>query len=392
MKPATNMTLFPTTLGRCALAWSDRGLLGFQLPERNDRQTLAALRERLPREASPGAGERPAWVDETMARVAAHLAGKAQDFGAVPLDMAGIASFHQTIYRAMRSLAPGRLVTYGELAALAGSPGAARAVGQAMRRNRFPLIIPCHRVVASGGKPGGYSAADGLETKERLLALEGTSLHARRSLFDGEGRTPVNRVRALRTLKAADPALAALIARVGPFRLVPDVTTSTFEALAESIIYQLIATKAAETILGRYLALFGGRHPTPEALAASTVERIRGVGVSRAKASALLDLAAKTLDGTVPSLDQLATMSDEAIVERLTQVRGVGRWTVEMLLIFRLGRPDVLPIADLGVLKGLNVMLGRKSMPSPKELGRRGERWRPYRTIASWYLWRATEL
>ncbi len=166
-----------------------------------------------------------------------------------------------------------------------------------------------------------------------------------------------------------------------------------FQTLARSIVYQQLNGRAAATILGRVHAIYGGRkHFKPEAAATTTDELLRAAGLSRAKTAALKDLAAKTIDGTVPTARALVSKTDAEIIERLTAIRGVGRWTVEMLLIFRLGRPDVLPIDDYGVRKGLQRLLGAKELPSRAELAERGERWRPYRSAASWYLWRACEL
>ena len=154
-----------------------------------------------------------------------------------------------------------------------------------------------------------------------------------------------------------------------------------------------LSGKAAATILGRMVALFRPRRfPRPEDLLEASEERLRSAGISRGKAAALKDLAAKALDGTVPPLAKLQKMSDDEIVEQLTAVRGIGRWTVEMLLIFRLGRPDVLPVDDYGVRKGFGIFRGKKELPSKEELQKYGERWRPYRSVASWYMWRALEL
>jgi 3-methyladenine DNA glycosylase/8-oxoguanine DNA glycosylase len=167
---------------------------------------------------------------------------------------------------------------------------------------------------------------------------------------------------------------------------------SPYESLFEAIVYQQLSGRAAGAILARVQALFGGGFPAPSELVGAKNEALRGAGLSRPKIAALRDLSAKALDGMVPDLATLARMGDEAIVERLVLVRGVGRWTVEMLLIFRLGRPDVLPGEDLGLRKGFAAMMGRRALPTPEEVERRGERWRPLRTVASWYLWRAGEL
>lgn len=198
---------------------------------------------------------------------------------------------------------------------------------------------------------------------------------------------------ACRHLAEADPHLGELIRRAGPFTMRPARTQSLFAALARSIVYQQLTGKAAATILGRVIRLFAPRRfPTPDDLLAISPERLREAGLSTAKAAALRDLAARTIDGTVPSLARIRRMEDEEIVERLTTVRGIGPWTVEMLLIFRLGRPDVLPLTDLGVRKGFGLTFRRGKLPEASMMVRRAERWRPYRSVASWYLWRALEL
>jgi DNA-3-methyladenine glycosylase II len=162
--------------------------------------------------------------------------------------------------------------------------------------------------------------------------------------------------------------------------------------LARAIAYQQLHEKAAESILKRFMALFPGRRfPKPDELLAVEEEAIRRAGFSRAKVAALRDLAAKAIDGTVPSGRIVRGLDDETIIERLIAVRGVGRWTVEMLLIFQLGRPDVLPIHDFGLRNGFRIAYGHRSMPTPNQVFRYGERWRPYRTAASWYLWRAAD-
>jgi DNA-3-methyladenine glycosylase II len=162
--------------------------------------------------------------------------------------------------------------------------------------------------------------------------------------------------------------------------------------LARAIAYQQLHEKAAESILRRFMALFPGRRfPTPDDVLAISPQSIRAAGFSRAKILALRDLSSKTLDGTVPVNRVIARLDDEAIVERLIEVRGVGRWTVEMLLIFQLGRPDVLPVDDYGVRNGFRIAYGLRAMPTPREVRRHGERWKPYRTTASWYLWRAAD-
>ena len=201
-----------------------------------------------------------------------------------------------------------------------------------------------------------------------------------------------DREEAVRHLTTADPTLAQLIKRVGPFALQLRHMHNPFEALARNIIYQQLHGSAAAAIHQRVLDLFGSNKLRPQDVIAAPEEELRGAGLSRAKLAALRDLAAKTLDGTVPTLARLRRMGDEEIIERLTEVRGIGRWTVEMLLIFRLGRPDVLPVGDYAVRKGFALTYGLAEMPGPKELESYGERWRPYRSVASWYMWRASEI
>ena len=202
---------------------------------------------------------------------------------------------------------------------------------------------------------------------------------------------------AVLALREADPILARLIDRAGTCGFRATRSQSPFLALAESIAYQQLTGKAAATIFGRFRALYDGdgrrgRGPTPERVIETSDEDLRGAGLSRAKVLALRDLAAKTLDGTVPPAAKLRRLDDEEIIDRLTSIRGIGRWTAEMLLMFRLGRPDVLPATDYGVRKGYAIAYRKRALPTPAALLKRGERWRPYRSVASWYLWRAVDL
>jgi len=193
-------------------------------------------------------------------------------------------------------------------------------------------------------------------------------------------------------LSNCDPCIARLVQEAVAFDPNIDHTQSPYEALLESIAYQSISGKAAATIFARIKALgANGGPPTPEEMLKLKPQALRKAGLSGAKILAMKDLAQKTIDGIVPTHEEALKLSDEELVERLISVRGIGAWTVEMFLIFRLGRPDVLPIHDLGVKKGWSVAYNKKHMPRPKELLAFGERWRPYRTVASWYMWRAFE-
>jgi len=211
--------------------------------------------------------------------------------------------------------------------------------------------------------------------------------------LDGDGKLGIDSARAVQHLRHADSKLAALMDRVGPFRLELKETHSSFAMLSEAIVYQQLTGKAAATIFGRFKAFYPCRRfPKPAEVLATPDAKLRESGLSRAKALALKDLAEKVQSGVVPPVAVLRRMSDEDIVERLTAVRGIGRWTVEMLLIFRLGRPDVLPTGDYGVRKAFALVFRKRALPSPSALARHGERWRPYRTVASWYLWRALDV
>lgn len=198
---------------------------------------------------------------------------------------------------------------------------------------------------------------------------------------------------AVEHLRASDKIMARLIQQVGPCTLKPKNRRSPFEALVTAVTHQQLNGTAAMTILKRVLALYPGkRFPAPEDLINTPEETLRGAGLSRAKTAAIKDIAAKAVEGIVPSSAAIRKLSDVEILERLTSVRGVGPWTVEMLLIFTLGREDVLPVSDYGVRKGFAITYGWKDLPTPKELVEYGRRWSPHRSTAAWYLWRALEL
>lgn len=188
------------------------------------------------------------------------------------------------------------------------------------------------------------------------------------------------------------PLMRRAIASVGPCTLKPETKRAPYESLMRAIAHQQLNGKAAETILGRFCALYPGtKFPKPEQVLTTKATALRSVGFSEAKVRALLDIADKTLAGVVPTGRAIARMSDDAIIERLVSVRGVGRWTVEMLLIFQLGREDVLPVDDFGVRSGFRTLKKLADMPTPKELRAYGERWAPHRTTAAWYLWRVAD-
>ncbi len=489
--------LFDTPIGSCGIAWSGNGIVALQLPEADERATRARMTKLLP---SAAEAEPPAQLREAIAAITDLLSGKPADLSALPLDMQAVPPFHRRVYEAARDIPPGGTLSYGAIATEIGSPGAARAVGQALGRNPFAIIVPCHRVVAANGKLGGFSANGGVTTKARLLALETPNPTA--SSADSSPRTTTNVTRsreaaqvstlqsektkktassakkgatsktagspakakaaangaaakkgttgkasagktaangaaatgkaaansaaatgkaaasgaaakkstagkagagkaadyefspktALAHLRKADPKLGKFIDGAGPFDMIINPADSVFGMLAEAIIYQQLTAKAASTIFGRVCEVTsGGKRPKPKDVLATSEEKLRGAGLSNAKTRALLDLAEKAESGELPTLAKIKQLPDDEIIETLVKVRGVGRWTAEMFLIFRLGRPDVLPLDDYGLRRGYSLVFGTKDLPSKEELTKAGEKWAPYRTAASWYLWKAAE-
>jgi 3-methyladenine DNA glycosylase/8-oxoguanine DNA glycosylase len=233
--------------------------------------------------------------------------------------------------------------------------------------------------------------ANGTTTRPRPAAAAAPP--AAGALGGGDGALGFDPEAAVLHLRAADRTLGRLIEAVGPCRMQLDQAPSVFVALAQAIVYQQLTAKAAATIFSRVRALFprAKEGPTPAQVLRASDEELRSAGLSRQKLLSLQDLSRRAAAGELPTLAEVHGMADEEIIERLTVVRGVGRWTAEMLLMFRLGRPDVLPVDDYGLRKGFALAYRRRELPDKTELAARGARWRPYRTAASWYLWRALE-
>jgi DNA-3-methyladenine glycosylase II len=199
--------------------------------------------------------------------------------------------------------------------------------------------------------------------------------------------SPEGYVKARRTLMRRDPVLGAAIKQIGPCLMADRQRKDHLSALVGSIVSQQLSTKAASTIFGRFTALFPDHHiPNADAIAALDDQTLRGVGLSGQKVSYLRDLSARIIDGRL-NLDELETLPDETVIERLVAVRGFGRWTAEMFLMFRLHRPDILPIDDLGIQNAIQRLYKMRKRPNPKRMLKLGEAWKPYRSVASWYLW-----
>lgn len=383
-------TLIPTTLGPLGLGWSDAGIRHVYLPEATPEATAARLEAKGYKKRRNIARH----LDHSAKRIAQHLRGRPVDLNEVQLDLDHLPDTRKKIYAALRAVPSGTTLTYGELAEKAGMPGTQQSVGTAMGENPCPVVIPCHRVLPASGKLGFYSGPGGAVTKARILRIEGMNIWAPRTPPKrGPDGLEYSWDEAVRHLTKADPILTKHFKRLKGDKLEARAMEDPFLYLARSITFQQLAGAAARTIWGRVLDRFAakGGLPTPESMLAMREPDLRSAGLSAAKTAAMKDLATKALEGIIPHTRDLAKMSDEEIIARLSAVRGVGKWTVEMTLMFRLGRPDVLPVDDLGVRNGFDRVHGRTKKVTPKELTAYAERWRPYRSVASWLMWRVLE-
>lgn len=373
--------LFETVQGCCGVAWCSAGVTRFLLPDTPPLQMKREL------QAASGvnkpAAAPPAWVRALARRVQRHCQGKPQDFASVPLHLPSATAFMQAVYRRAQVIPAGTVMTYGELAEAIGKPGAMRAVGSALGKNPVPLLVPCHRIVAASGKPGGFTSPGGLETKRWLLACEGVSLDKPRVLTAAQWQAAVRHLR-------RDKAMGQLIRQVGPIRFRPQRNEDPLAAFIDAIASQQLATKVAAIILQRLHAVIQVKgKPSARKILTTTDSELRAVGLSGMKVSYLKDLAQHSVDGTLPTLSHVKTMSDEQLVRCFTAVKGIGRWSVEMYLIFDLGRADVFPVDDYGIRKAIAQLYGLGGLPAARSLSGYGEAWRPYRTVASLYLWRS---
>jgi len=368
----TGHHVFPTPLGPVGLAWTPRGVRRLEIGQPDRASTLAALAAKCP--GLPVVSRPPAEVAALAARVRASLGGKADAFADVPLDLDGTPPFAQSVWQRLRKVPAGKVITYGELAAACDRPGAARAVGRIMGANPIPVIVPCHRCVGSDGSLTGFSSAGGLTLKARLLHDEGW-------VRDEE------HARGLAHLAKIDPKMRGLIRRHGPYLARADRPRPPWESLVTAIIHQQLSVKAGQTIASRVRALGSGNgYPTPAEMLAIDTAALRAAGLSNAKAGYVHDLAARVHDGRL-DLRALRKLDDEAVIAALTTVRGIGAWSAQMHLIFHLGRLDVLATGDLGLRAAAGRLYGLGEHATPAQLTAIAEPWRPYRSIASWYLW-----
>jgi len=376
---------FATVQGICGVSWNAQGVTGFYLPELLAERIEQDLRDLTGIKKS--ARVLPDWIKQLIQKIKIHIKGELQDFSTVPLVFNAGSEFVHAVYRAARKIPAGSVVSYAELAAALGNPGAVRAVGTALGKNPIPLLVPCHRIVAASGKLGGFSAPGGLAAKTALLECEGVCLTKPVVIT-----SPAHWQKAIAGLQKQDKAMARLIKRVAPFEFKPHLHTEPLSALISAIVSQQLSVKAAATILARVNALITENGvPHPEKLLATSDIKLREAGLSYMKVSYLKDLAQRYLIGLLPPLEKLQQMSDQQIIKNFTQIKGVGRWTVEMYLIFNLGRADIWPTLDLGVRKGIALLNGLPETPAADEAEVYGENWRPYRTVAALYLWRSLD-
>jgi DNA-3-methyladenine glycosylase II len=377
--------VFPTALGHCGISWREQAVTAFLLPEATPARICKELQSVTGRSKPPTVW--PAWIRALVHQVKLHIKGQHQDFSAVPVAIDGATEFMHAVYAEARRIPSGDVISYAQLAERLGKPGAMRAVGTALGKNPVPLIIPCHRIITTAGKLGGFSANGGIAAKEILLACEGVNLEKPRLLVSAaQWREATQHLQHEKTMKQ-------LIRRVGVFPFKPRQNDDPLEAFIDAIVSQQLSTKVAATILKRVHALIGKKgKPCAKKILATDDELLRAAGLSYMKVSYLKDLAKHCVDGKFPTLEQVRQMSDEQIIKSFTQIKGVGRWTVEMYLIFDLGRADVFPGDDYGIRKAIAKLHNLPELPPAKQMAQYAEQWKPYRSVASLYLWRSLDM
>lgn len=303
----------------------------------------------------------------------------------------GLSSLAIDVYKNLKKIKAGDLITYKELAEMCHKPHSSQAIGKIVGQNPLPYFIPCHRVVAKNG-PGGFSANGGMETKKQMLLQEGYHLEhlqdAQRSIFD-HGLRPKKIVKEFLNLA---PEFKEIVKKSSFFTPSDQKPEAPYPSLSKAIIYQQLSTKAANCIYQRFLQSQGG---AGQILKASWVHKctlldLKNLGVSSSKAQTLKILAQWELEGQMPTVKKIQDLPDHMIIRQLTQIKGIGRWTVEMYLIFGLGRLNVLSAGDLGLQKGYEKLYQIK-IQSPLELFTKTTHYSPLRTLGTWYLWRGLE-
>ena len=369
-------SVFNSPVGPVGLAWTPRGVCRLILGLADAPATAAEMKEACPDLAE--VKRIPAEVAAARDRVKGLLRGKPDDLRDIPVDLSGSSEFSRTVLRSLRLVKPGTVVTYGQLAAKSGKPGAARAIGRIMGANPVPIIVPCHRCMGADGSLTGFSTAGGTKLKARLLFIEGYERDREHA-------------RGIRHLQKTDPKMRRVIAGVGPYLALPDKPRPAYDTLVTAIVHQQLSVKAGQTIAGRVRDLVPGpNYPTPAEILAMKPETLRACGLSNNKVGFVRDLADRVNDGRL-KLGTLKKMSDDAVIEELIKVKGIGVWSAHMHMIFHLDRLDVLPVGDLGLRMAAAKLYGLEEYATPAELTEIAEPWRPYRSIGSYYLWRGLD-
>lgn len=379
-------TTFPVANDTAGISWNAQGVTDLLLPEARAADVERKLRKLTGNKTA--ATRLPASIKSLIRKIRLHLQGKLQDFADVPVCLDGATDFMREVYRTAQKIPAGTVTTYAELAAQLGKPKAARAVGTALGKNPVLLIIPCHRIIASSRKLGGFSAPGGVATKSALLQCEGVSLQKPAVLGSA-----AEWQKAVRYLQKQDKQLAGIIKQVGMFSFQPHQRAEPLDALVSAIVSQQLSTKVANTILQRVRAVINknGKADAKKVLATPDAD-LRAAGLSGMKVSYLKDLAQHVIDGKFPTLQDVQKLSDAQIIQLFTQVKGIGKWTVEMYLMFDLGRADIFPVDDYGIRKAIAKLHQLDDLPPAKSLAVYAEKWKPYRTVASLYLWRSLDM
>jgi O-6-methylguanine DNA methyltransferase len=370
----------------------DSVLGGWRLTGTAEGLTRVALEGSAPPSDAPPPPPDVPWFHDATARVRSHLEGTPVSYAGIPLAPPP-GAFAGRVRDALTQIHWGETITYGALAAEAGAPGGARAVGGVMASNPLPLVVPCHRVLPAGGGLGGFSAPGGTATKFRLLHLEGAWPAPPAPETVGSLTEPLVAEAAHRWLTEREPRLAPHLTRAGVWHPSARFAGRPFASLVQSVVYQQLAGAAAGAIFRRVQALFGCEgddFPSAEQVAATRPEALRGAGLSGAKTATICGLARRIGDGELTP-DFLETGPWAAVSQALLDLRGVGPWTVEMFGIFHRHHPDILPLGDLGVRRAAGRIFGDGLDMAPARLARLGRRWRPFRSVVAWHLWRTID-
>ncbi len=384
--------IFATRNGEAMISWRDKKVCSLRLPTggavKPEKCSIAEFWQKS------GENEAPGSIKKVISRIRDYYQGEAVSFKDVPIYLEGLSPFICNTLRNLQNSEWGETLSYKQLAEICGDAKGARATGKAVSVNPIPLIIPCHRVICSDGKIGGFSAAGGTKSKVEMLKLEDHLLSETEpaKLLPPMTFASMNLQSALKHLCQADKDLARFIKIAPEFNLQPDHMVSSFQALLEAIVYQQLTGKAAATIFSRLLGLFGSSgNVAPLDIIRAGDNEMRSAGLSGAKVAAARDLAEFAISGNLPDLSKMQRLPNMELIRLLTRIKGIGQWTVEMLLMFKLGRADIIAANDYGLQKGLAAIRRQKQLPSAKELKEQSAAWKPYRSVASWYLWRAAE-